>query len=447
MTAMLSVVAVILLEAESPDGGALARDAIVSFPATTYFRTQHDDQQNEYRGSGQVITLSPYQMDARAVDSTAYDNCVRQRACAPLAHPRADALAKVRWAEAERYCGSLGKRLPTSAELEYAMASSLGLDVRGPGTRTDPWMEWRGGDSMGFAHAGEGRQSAEWAFDWYEPNVDAKGQVQTVKDPLGPPRGCMRVARAFQRSSVYLPDGGRDQFVTLFRFGEQPVGTSLSEAAEHYFRCASSQAPAPRLSAAMDPDEDCDYLAQSKAVDRRKLTATWAWPLLPLLSALTILFAAVRTSWKRALRRLVAMAIGGIGLGVGTALIVKKALLASPGTDSDVSAATGVFVFWLTSMAGIVATFIGLTISVPLSDRWAGDEAPKSALRSFLGALAGSLAAVLWIYLIREPNEDAAIQFFKAVSDPARAAGVALAMLAGALLANRGGGNVKEMSL
>ena len=160
------------------------------------------------------VTLSPFCLGRTEVTVAAFDACVRQGRC--VAANTGDAcnwnapgrenhpINCIDWSQANTYCRSLGQRLPTEAEWEFA--ASLG------GTRRYPWGEaapsnqlcWSGvrrrdstcevgSFSSGNSPAGISDLSGnvwEWVSDWYGPD-----QSTDRTNPVGANSGNVRGGR------------------------------------------------------------------------------------------------------------------------------------------------------------------------------------------------------------------------------------------------------------
>lgn len=96
------------------------------------------------------VTLTPFWVDRTEVNVAEYRACVAKGACARTPKTSASCtfdlgdpqlpISCVHWADAETYCRSVGKRLPSEVEWEYAARGNLGTVY-----------PWGGGISCNFA--------------------------------------------------------------------------------------------------------------------------------------------------------------------------------------------------------------------------------------------------------------------------------------------------------
>ena len=129
-------------------------------------------------------------------------------------------VVNVTWYGAQAYCETLGRRLPTEAEWEYA--------ARGPEGFVYPW----GNGEFDPNNARTNRpipedplnvgalpvrsypaynglydmagNAAEWVFDWYDPGYYSQFQVNVADNPQGPVGGTERVVRGGSWDAVPL---------------------------------------------------------------------------------------------------------------------------------------------------------------------------------------------------------------------------------------------------
>ncbi len=132
-------------DAAPTDGGASCRPGMIAVPGGSFEMGSEKGLPNERPVHHEMV--SPFCMDATEVTVHDYAACVGKHRCfAPgkegsgdpfcsWGKPGSDRLPVncVGWADADEYCRSVGKRLPTEVEWEYAAG--------GPEGRTFPWGE------------------------------------------------------------------------------------------------------------------------------------------------------------------------------------------------------------------------------------------------------------------------------------------------------------------
>ena len=170
-----------------------------------------DEECNSDENPAHKVTITKgFLMGQTEVTQGAYQRVIG----ANPSHVHGDRLpvGSVTWNEANAYCRSVGMRLPTEAEWEYAARAGSTSSRYG-----DPdAIAWHGENSGSKTHEVAQKQPNawklydmlgnvwEWANDWYEENYYGRSPSQ---DPQGPSSGKDRVLRG----------GSSDEFATSAR--------------------------------------------------------------------------------------------------------------------------------------------------------------------------------------------------------------------------------------
>ena len=190
---------------------------MIKIPGGTY---QMGDSADALSSPPHMVTLASYSMDKYEVTVSQFRECVDKKGCAPplllssancnYSVPGRDnhPVNCVEWSDAKRYCGWLGKRMPTEAEWEFA--------ARGPSGRTYPWgntdptcttaafsprdkqkcassTQVVGTHPLGVSYFGVfdmAGNAEEWVFDFYSDY-----QAGPQSNPSGPATGEEHVIR------------------------------------------------------------------------------------------------------------------------------------------------------------------------------------------------------------------------------------------------------------
>ena len=147
------------------------------------------------------IELASFYLDVHEVTNADYaqcSECMRGYGGFDTTLPE-QPVVYVDWENSARYCASIGKRLPTEAEWEYA--TQAGSDVENSDSvlaelREQAWFEMTSQDLRSAAVVGQRKPNAwglydlqgnviEWIADWYAPYDQAK--LQNPKGPEAPP--------------------------------------------------------------------------------------------------------------------------------------------------------------------------------------------------------------------------------------------------------------------
>jgi formylglycine-generating enzyme required for sulfatase activity len=198
----------------------------------------NDDEKADGK-SGRMVYLDAYAIDEHEVTVADYRRCVEAGGCTDKdlsaysscnwdkkerdEHP----INCVDWEQAQAYCRSVGKRLPSEAEWEKA--------ARGTDRRVYPWGNtWddkkanvQGKDTVpvGSYPAGVSPYGAqdmagnvwEWVQDWYADDYYRNGPM---RNPRGPEKGEYRSLRggSWSDGPLYARASNRGRFVPGYRF-------------------------------------------------------------------------------------------------------------------------------------------------------------------------------------------------------------------------------------
>ena len=147
------------------------------------------------------IELASFYLDVHEVTNADYaqcSECMRGYGGFDTTLPE-QPVVYVDWENSARYCASIGKRLPTEAEWEYA--TQAGSDVENSDSvlaelREQAWFEMTSQNLRSAAVVGQRQPNAwglydlqgnvmEWTADWYAPYDQTK--LQNPKGPEAPP--------------------------------------------------------------------------------------------------------------------------------------------------------------------------------------------------------------------------------------------------------------------
>ena len=204
--------------------------------------TDGDDDEKPVHG----VELSSFLLDEREVTWEQYVS-KRPPPEKPSWHPGGKhPVVKVSWEDARAYCQSVGMKLPTEAQWEYAARGSRSLKYPWGESWDERKANWgeRGrkdgheytapvgsfpSGAGPFGHLDLSGNVWEWVNDWYSKDAYAS-RAGGVRDPTGPPSGTRRVLRGgsfnYNYVSLNLRGANRAYYYPSFRHFN------------HGFRCA-----------------------------------------------------------------------------------------------------------------------------------------------------------------------------------------------------------------
>lgn len=156
------------------------------------------------------VSLTAFFMDRYEVTNKEYETFQPEHQRSPYSACDQCPITNVRWHEADAYCRSRGKRLPTEAEWEKAARGQEGHDYSfGPSAdpkrgnfarpRQAGAKEVSGFQPNGYALYHMSGNVWEWVNDWFDPDYY---QSSPTQNPTGPDQGRRKVVRG---GSWYSP--------------------------------------------------------------------------------------------------------------------------------------------------------------------------------------------------------------------------------------------------
>ncbi|MBC8288454.1 MAG: SUMF1/EgtB/PvdO family nonheme iron enzyme [Nitrospinae bacterium] len=160
-----------------------------------------DDEDNAREKPAHKVCLSAFHLDRYEVTQRKWDAVMNINRS--VFHRPEQPITHIDWNEAHQYCKSVGKRLPTEAEWEYAARAGKQTRFSWGNEIDDDYLWYAGNSSREPADVGKKKPNAwglydmvggvwEWVGDWFSPNYY---EQSPTKNPKGPTQKSFRVIR------------------------------------------------------------------------------------------------------------------------------------------------------------------------------------------------------------------------------------------------------------
>jgi formylglycine-generating enzyme required for sulfatase activity len=215
------------------DPAKMVPSPTVAVPAGTFKMgcvPEVDTECQEDEKPSHEVNLGAFEIDKTEVTLAQYFACVKDGKCT---YPKCDwdpciypdiPIACVKYAQAEAYCGFVGKRLPTEAEWEKAARGTDGRKYPWGNAPIDcnlanregcgglPWMVGSHPDNAGpYGALDMAGNVVEWCKDFYDPTFYA---TSSTENPSGPAAGDNYVGRggSYLSADVWQRTSARDLY-------------------------------------------------------------------------------------------------------------------------------------------------------------------------------------------------------------------------------------------